>query len=187
MLEAADGATVILSAGKATKPTPLVNDMATPTMRSPERTAQADMSLRMPPVSMALERERQHGDEEAEKKGKTVLVAVFSAIALLVLIALGMGWYLTRESAPPKPVAEPAEASAPLAEPQVAPPVMVEQSVPVPASAPVLELAPALVPESASAPEPVAVPDKPVSKPKAARKLSEEEEYLRQIRRQLGQ
>lgn len=194
VIESTDGATVILSAGKTPKPAAPVNDLFAPTMRLPERSAQADMSVRMPPVSMALEREHQHGIEDVEKKGKTVLVAVFSAIALLVLIAVVTGWYLMRESTPPS-AAVPADVLAPLAEPQLAP----EQSAPV-ASAPVFESAPSPPPIPVSEPasavastptSPVAPQgevSKPVSKPaaKPVKKLSEEEEYLRQIRRQLG-
>lgn len=192
VLDSADGATVILSAGRAAKPAEPVNNLSTPSMRLPERSVQPEMTARAPSLSMALERERQNDDEEAEKKGKTVLVAIGSATLALVLIAVATGLYVTRGSAP---TTAPVEASAPLAEPQLAP-VMVEQSLPVPATTPVdAASVPAFVQTPAVAPSetipaqaPIVSPPSDVAKPaaKPVRKLSEEEEYLRQIRRQLG-
>ena len=207
---AEDNATVILPASHpARQPSPAPERPPAPKpvrMSLPESAAETVMCLdslqhaskkkrpdgaaRMPASSLALEMQKQLGSaEEIERKGKTAVAAIFAALGVLVLVALGAGWYLTRSSTPPEPVAT-AAVSEPVAEPAVSVPVAMEsppmEAVSAPAvveALPVIEAAPAPVVAS-----PAEV-SRPASKPAArpVKKLSEEEEYLRQIRRQLEQ
>lgn len=205
---AEDGATVILPASHpARQPAPAPARPPAPPVRTPlpESAAETVMCLdslqhapkkkrpdaaaRMPASSLALELERQLGGAEGiERKGKTAVAAIFAALGVLVLVALGAGWYLTRSSTPPEPVA-----TAAVSEP-VSVPVAMESPPMEAVSAPaVVEALPVVEAVPAPAPAPVAASpaevSRPASKPAArpVKKLSEEEEYLRQIRRQLEQ
>ena len=135
----------------------------------------------MPPLSLALEFEQQFGSaEEIEKKGRTVVAAIFAAIAALALIAGAVWWFGTKSRA--SVTSAPLEASAPVSV-ESAPVV-----APLPENSPVVSETTQAVASVPVAAEPVAVkPEVAASKPasKSVRKLSEEDEYLRQIRRQL--
>ncbi|MDP5239972.1 zinc-ribbon domain-containing protein [Uliginosibacterium sp. 31-16] len=208
---AEDGATVILPASHparqpapepARPPAPKPVRMSLPesaaetvmcldSLQHASKKKRPDAAARAPSSSLAQELEKQLGGAEGiERKGKTAVAAIFAALGVLVLVALGAGWYLTRSSMPPAPVAT-AAVSEPVAEPAVSVPVAMESPPMEAASAPVVvEALPVIEPAPAPAPaQPQAEPTKPTSKPAArpVKKLSEEEEYLRQIRRQLEQ
>lgn len=151
------------------------------------------------PVSLALEMEKQKngGASGIEKTGKTMVVAIFVTIIVLLCVAVGTWWFLLRGEAG-KDSENGTAISAPVAGASMGAGESVPEAVQPGASEPAQDVASVPVAEpQVPASSGVVVPPKTesssgskaaASKATNARNTpirSEEDEYLRQIRRQL--